>query len=989
MTPVFVDRDKELEILRAARIAALAGDARLVLVGGEAGIGKSELVRHLVAGASADGSVAWSSTPIAIGEPTPYAAVADLVRIVADAHPEVVAQMGASASELGAIAPSLRTTLAAAEPFDVAFARVRLLESMRSLFEGAARSKPPLTLVIDDLHWADPASLEVLSYLVRQLRGVPVLTVATYRSDETSRSPLLERLMIEMIRLDNVDHVRLGGLDAGELRAIAPSLSAGHCAAIARRTAGNPYFFKELAAQPASGTANGEELPDQLVDFINLRLGALTDEARAVAQVVALSGPLASGSLVAAVTKRELAVVSADLHALVRGGVLQAPSATRHEYAFVTPLVAEVAIARLLPDELSALHAAIARYLEANPSIGSFRATPVDIGLHMARAGDAVDAIPDLLRGADAAESIRAFEAAGLMLERAAQLSPRDADTSLRAAEMAFLTGRPEHAVALALQALRVRDGRVEDPHALERLAAYQLAGGQLSDALATFDLGLTAASNAGVAGEDSRGRLFASRGRALMLAGRYPEARADLEAAVREARRSGSRADESRALRTLASVLARAGDGRAATEALGEARLVDENRGTSMAAPRPSRIGDAIAGLLDRAQDLERAGSHEEAMAALGAASDAAGKMGAGQAWGGMAAGMAAKELFLLGRWKEADELLAAYDDEIAGASIDVIVTRARLRSARGEFDQAEQMLTEAISSLSAASPLQVANLFIAMGETALWRGHAEEAADAAQAAIAQLESAPDEMVVAEAVALGLGANASRAGAARARRSPAEIAAIVDQSLSLAAAGQVTPDAVRDEGRIAGLRGLSDAWLAGILGNQDAQRWGLAAARFASLREPYNTALARWREAEALLAMRGNRQGAEAAARDAYAFASNAGARPLADELEALARRARIELVPDAASTAASSTDELVRLRHELGLSEREIEVLALVAEGRTNRQIADELFITEKTAGHHVSNILTKLTVSTRVEAAAIAHRVGLLERMATPAI
>lgn len=109
--------------------------------------------------------------------------------------------------------------------------------------------------------------------------------------------------------------------------------------------------------------------------------------------------------------------------------------------------------------------------------------------------------------------------------------------------------------------------------------------------------------------------------------------------------------------------------------------------------------------------------------------------------------------------------------------------------------------------------------------------------------------------------------------------------------------------------------------------------------------------------------------------------MASALGARPLAREVEALTKRARLDSASKRVAAEAPSAAASDREQDRLGLSDRELEVLALIAEGRTNRQIADALFITEKTAGHHVSNILAKLGLGSRVEAAAMAHRAGLV--------
>jgi DNA-binding CsgD family transcriptional regulator len=159
--------------------------------------------------------------------------------------------------------------------------------------------------------------------------------------------------------------------------------------------------------------------------------------------------------------------------------------------------------------------------------------------------------------------------------------------------------------------------------------------------------------------------------------------------------------------------------------------------------------------------------------------------------------------------------------------------------------------------------------------------------------------------------------------------------------------------------------------------GRSDPQRWRTAAVAWEQLEHPFEAAYARFREAEALLADRSSRPQAEQALRGAHQTAVALDAAPLHREIEALANRGRLRL-DDHPDTAATS--KVASPAASLGLTRREAEVLALVAEGRTNRQIGQELFITQGTAGVHVSRILTKLGVASRVEAAAIAHRLGL---------
>jgi DNA-binding CsgD family transcriptional regulator len=201
------------------------------------------------------------------------------------------------------------------------------------------------------------------------------------------------------------------------------------------------------------------------------------------------------------------------------------------------------------------------------------------------------------------------------------------------------------------------------------------------------------------------------------------------------------------------------------------------------------------------------------------------------------------------------------------------------------------------------------------------------------------------------------------------------ELAAVlIDRARTAAAAPNVmvTPTVA------ANLLTVAAEW-SRVTGPSDPEEWAGCAQAWEALGYPWPAAYARWREAEAMLARRAPRQVAAPALAKAWTMASGLGSPLLTAEIDALGRRARIELAPVAepdgsASEPATSTDQL-------GLTPREREVLRLVAAGRTNRQIGEALFISNKTASVHVSNILAKLGVANRSEAAAVAHRLRLI--------
>jgi DNA-binding CsgD family transcriptional regulator len=208
--------------------------------------------------------------------------------------------------------------------------------------------------------------------------------------------------------------------------------------------------------------------------------------------------------------------------------------------------------------------------------------------------------------------------------------------------------------------------------------------------------------------------------------------------------------------------------------------------------------------------------------------------------------------------------------------------------------------------------------------------------------------------------------------GAAAAAAAGRALADGLDQRFALVESATPAPEALT-------YRRQLEAELTRAEGRPDPAQWGEVAARWEELGLRPAAAYCAWRQGEVLVAV-GDRAGAEAALSTAYAHASATGAQPLVDEIEALGRRSRIAVGGSAASASADDDTATVTAAERLGLTARELDVLGLVVEGRTNRQIGEHLFISEKTASVHVSRILAKLDVANRGEAAAIARRLGL---------
>ena len=268
------------------------------------------------------------------------------------------------------------------------------------------------------------------------------------------------------------------------------------------------------------------------------------------------------------------------------------------------------------------------------------------------------------------------------------------------------------------------------------------------------------------------------------------------------------------------------------------------------------------------------------------------------------------------------------------------------------------------------------IANHALAVAELAFWQRRHLEGVSVIAAALAHLDESEDRISRADLCAYGLRLDVELYAEAQPRRTGTDPAA--HREAAVRALAEVRALLGSDAGgpRLA----VAEAEVSRVTG-PDPAAWIEAVTATEGSGEPYATAYARWRLAEAMLGDKKARTRAADELRRAYEAATGLGATPLASEIESLAKRARINLEPVVAEGIPPAS-----AGSELGLSERELEVLALVAQGRTNRQIAEELFITEKTAGHHVSNILSKLSVANRLEAASIAHRAGVVGKGAS---
>jgi DNA-binding CsgD family transcriptional regulator/tetratricopeptide (TPR) repeat protein len=997
-TSRFVGRGAELGCLEAAFGHAGEGGPMTVCVGGEAGVGKTRLVSRFGDQVRRQGGRVLVGGCVELGEAClPYAPVVEALRgLGRGLEPPALDELaGPGRPLLARLLPEFQRE---DEPGPGALAagssaQARLFEAFLTLLEHLA-DRSPTVLVTEDLHWADRSTLDLLAFLVRNLRA-PLLLVLTYRSDELHRRHPLRPFLAGLDRSSRVERLDVGRFD----RVGVTDLLAGILGArpddelveqIYRRSDGNAFFAEELLA--ASRQGDGRSLPPSLQNVLLSRVQDLAEDAQATLRIVAAASGRVGPELLGAVSELPEPDLLAVLRAAVAHQVL-VPDPTTETYGFRHALTQEALYAELLPGERARLHAAFARVLTERPELAGpdGLAAPAQLAYHWISAHDPARALPAAvaagLQSAAAygfADAQRHFETAlelwDQVTDAGARLDLDHAAVLQRAAESAYLAGDPKRAMTLTRAALAEVDA-AQDPvragllHG--RLGGYLRATGG-EGGFEHYEAAVRLVPTSPPLAE--RAQVLAAFGEALIGEGRYRESRDLCVEAIVVARQIGALAEEGDARRALGVDLAFLGELDAGVEQIGEARRIAETVGK---VDEVARTFATLSGLLETFGELEAA----TAVALEGA--ELAARQGLGRWHSPFLTATAARALFALGRWDDADRLLQRAADgvspELAATRVYIHTAYSRLDLARGRTGSAAQHLALAREAyaLTVTQPWFATPLFTATAELAIADGRLA-AADAAVAdglAVAGV----DVNFGAPLYALGLRAAADRAELAHAERRDDEVldARRVGGALAgelrtrLSPGGADAPVPPRTDAYAV----LGEAELARLEGHSDPYQWAAAGKSWERLGQPYPAAYARWREAEALLLSGVVRDQVESSLRAAHATASELGAAPLRAEIEALARRGRLTLGPDPSTVPPSAPSPPTPL-DRLGLTAREQEVLALVALGRTNRQIAETLFISPKTATVHVSNILGKLGVRSRVEAATIAHRIGTVQ-------
>ena len=371
--------------------------------------------------------------------------------------------------------------------------------------------------------------------------------------------------------------------------------------------------------------------------------------------------------------------------------------------------------------------------------------------------------------------------------------------------------------------------------------------------------------------------------------------------------------------------------------------------------------------------------GRYDEAIHAADDGMKAAEQGGLGRTMGAFLRGNKAEALFRSGRW---DEALVASNPGAEASGVfagTLLLLRAELFAAGGQRKQAELDLREARRHLRTTTAAQFA-LPLELIEAQLARadGDLDRARDVVTRALAREDTGEEQRYRWPLISLAARIEAERVIAARDGGELDVSDPLQRLAEHRAEADRMAAATNADRGH----RALVQAEQARALSEGEADAWADAVSAIREMNEPFPLAYALLRYAESLTGARD--PDAAGAAAEALDLASRMGAAPLVEEIEALMRRARLQPV-EAETSPAQDTAEVPDELERLGLTAREAEVLRLVAEGLSNSQIAEQLFISRKTASVHVSNILSKLGVSTRVEAAALAHRRGFVQASA----
>ncbi|MCX5385847.1 helix-turn-helix transcriptional regulator [Streptomyces sp. NBC_00083] len=1002
VSPVFVGRAEELRTLNEAlaRASAAQGEPQALLVGGEAGVGKSRLVEEFTDAARAVGAVIAIGGCVEVGaDGLPFAPFSTALRALRRQLPdELAAAADGQAEELALLLPELaRPGLPLAREDGTA----RLFELTVRMLERIAAERT-VVLVLEDLHWADASTRHLLTYLFRTLRRGRLVVVATYRADDIHRRHPLRPLLAELDRLRSVRRIELPRFTRAEVHHQLTGIRAAEpeqrlVDEIFERSDGNAFFVEELVVCGDAGTAC-PGLSDSLRDLLLVRVESLPEDAQQVVRIAAEGGSTVEYPLLAAVARLSEDKLIEALRAAVGANILL-PAPDGDGYRFRHSLMREAVSDDLLPGESSRLNRRYAQALEADPSLVRADEHTTRLATYWYHAHDPAKALPVVLRASVEARRRHAYAEQLRLLSRAMELwdgVPEEIRAGLRpldhagsypacgcapgseaplrhldllaeSVEAARLSGDRERALKLAKKALRLIDAESGRPSENDPLRAAWFWT-QLSRFIQSLGRGDGWAEIAtaqelvrGLPPSPVHAEVLATAAGWRMLHKPGGDTLAEAEQAVAYAKLVETEEIELNVRLTLGTLQLDSGS---IEEGIATMRaVIDRSLELGL-------VGEATRGHVNLCSGLEAVGRSADAVRVADEGVGLAQQYGLldNEAW---VQANRAESLFTLGRWAEAADSAERVQRTAVSTKPrgNALMRRADLALCRGELEQATAFLAEAHAAFGSYDPMaqHVIPLARTAVEYAAAQGRIEEArAELARAAergfpLGTQRYAWPLLVVAAAM------EADVRGLPSAEQGRADALALIRAAATRLPTGAPSWEA---------LALVVAAELERAEGRDTAAHWEAAAHALRPLARPYDLAQVCHRWAAALLAEGGDRERVASLLHQAHAEAERLDARPLRDQLELLARRARLPLTAPGPVVPDDPADPV----EALGLTSREQDVLRLVAAGHTNRQIAEELYIAPKTASVHVSNILAKLGVSGRGEAAALAHRLNL---------
>jgi len=941
-----VGRDGELSTLGEQLDRAVATGRRIVLLAGEAGLGKTALVEAFAS------SLAGRRTRVDVvrgmcvpmGEAgLPFTPVLGLLRDMEKLHgtDRLVEWAGGGRRALGALLPDL---LQPAEPGDDL--QLQLFEAVTRVVQGAA-AVAPLVVLAEDVHWADESSRALLQFLARRLGDAPVLLVCTFRPDEVTGPLLLRPFLADLVRLPwtvRIDLPRLGRAEVASMLAAlsGPQPTAELVDQIHRRSEGVPFYVEELAMLDRDGTG----VPESLRGALEARTSRLDVPARELLGLMAVGGIRVHHELLIEASGVDSAEVDGLLREAVDVGVVRVDG---DELTFRHALFGEALYADLLPGERIRHHASVAQTLERRPGLAPGSPDHF-IALHWSRTSEHERTFAAAARAVHGGSAAHAETLA--MCERLLELWERVADPEAVAGPRAELltdaarAGRDAGEFDRAIEHVSAALEESDEADLIGRVERLMLRSHLVTDDLRTgahADVQLAEALLAGVEDPAFRARMLGLVAIFRLNVGleALPQAEEALAASLEAADDDGVAG----ARTTYGTVLVAVGRDEEGLE-----ELVRAGRTSGI---RPRTL---LRNRLNHSDALHLMGRYDDAVAVALDGLRAAEKYGMERSFGTYLEGNAAESMLATGQWSAAADLIAdaVMLDPPSSHRTHVDLLLAWLHLWRDELELADAVLREhrvlALSGPDQPMPQFVAQLMRIDGEFAVLTGKPERAWDHFHAFL-EHQSLVDRQRTWPLVAMGAAA-----------------AAPLD-----AGSPEGRSDLVRDVMSGLGPTTMSPVWL------------GLAEAELADTRADWEALLGMLRATSCPvhlvpyvqvrlaghLSEARDRSGLKALLDEALPASRRIGTRLVTNRLSVLAQRMGVAQLQSGGTATPLAA-----------LTARELEVLRLVGAGRSNKEIGAELFISTKTASVHVSNILAKLGVSGRGEAAALAHRHGVAD-------